>query len=227
MPLYDAVFFGILPGSPDPKADLKALGLDPSYARYSGTVAWGPGTGVADGALVRAIQANVGPFELMEFYLKRPERMWQRLRVLLPSALSLRPEFCGNFERDAGRFPGARSEGVAFWNWFHERCLSRIAYFLLCELVFVVVGGGLTLLFERESSPVTRRWAELAICLAACCLTAFCVAAFGDAWDSVKHEFLFNLLLDTSLVFGIVAALNIGLGCRHVPHLHSAINSHQ
>ena len=83
------------------------------------------------------------------------------------------------------------------------------------------------LLFERQCPPITRRRAELAICLAACCLTAFCVAAFGDAWDSVKHQFLFNLLLDTCLVFGIVAAHNIGLGYRHVPYLHGAVHSHQ
>jgi Na+(H+)/acetate symporter ActP len=36
-------------------------------------------------------------------------------------------------------------------------------------------------------------------------LTAFFAAAFGDAWEPVKHQFLFNLLLDTCLVFGLAA----------------------
>jgi hypothetical protein len=205
--LYNVIFFGILPDSQDPRADLKALGLNPDYAQYSGTVAWSPGTGVADGDLVNAIQANVSSFGLMGFYLRRPDRMWRRRKVILPAALSLRPEFCGNFDRSAGRLPGARSQAIAVWSWFHERCLSRIAYFVLGGLVLAVVCGGLVLLFYRRCPPVTRRWMELAICLATCCLTAFFVAAFGDAWDTVKHEFLFNLLLDTCLIFGFVAAL--------------------
>ena len=63
-----------------------------------------------------------------------------------------------------------------------------------------------------------RGLAELGVCLATCCLVSFFAAAFGDAWDNVKHQFLFNLLLDTCLVFGFVAALQYGLNslaCYH------------
>jgi hypothetical protein len=204
--LYNVIFFGILPESGDPGADLKALGLDPNYAQYSGTVAWSAGTGVGDGTLVNAIQAHVNSFKLVAFYLSRPVRIWQRLEELLPISLSLRPEFCGNFDRSAGRRPGANSEAIALWSRFHERGLSRIAPLLLGELIVVVICGGL-LLFLSDCSAAVRRWRELGICLATCCLTAFFVALFGDAWDTVKHQFLFNLLLDTCLVFGFVVAL--------------------
>jgi len=205
--LYNVIFFAILPDSPDARSDLRVLDLNPDYAQYSGTVAWSPGTGVADGALVNAIQTNVSSFRLIEFYLRRPGRMWRRLEVLLPSSLSLRPEFCGNFDRSAGRLAGARSEAIALWSSFHSRCLSRIAAWLLSALAGSVVGGGLVLLFHRGRTASVRRWQELGICVAACCLTAFFVAAFGDAWDNVKHQFLFNLLLDTCLVFLFVATL--------------------
>ena len=80
---YNVIFFGILPGSDDPQSDLKALGLNPDYARYAGTVAWSSGTGVRDGALVNAVEANVTSFGLMAFYLKRPMRMLGRLEELL------------------------------------------------------------------------------------------------------------------------------------------------
>jgi hypothetical protein len=205
--IYNVIFFAILPDSPDARSDLQALGLNPDYAQYSGTVAWSLGTGVADGALVNALQANVSSFRLIEFYLRRPGRMWRRLEVLLPSSVSLRPEFCGNFDKSAGRLPGARSEAVALWSSFHKRCLSRIAALLIGALIVTVVGGGLVLLFHSRRTASVRRFPELGICLAACCLTAFFVAAFGDAWDNVKHQFLFNLLLDTCLVFLFVAAL--------------------
>jgi hypothetical protein len=205
--LYDMVFSGILPESEDARSDLKALGLDPNYARYSGTLPWSPGTGVADGALVNAIQANVSSFSLMEFYLRRPARLWRHFQARFPGALSLRPEFCGNFDRSAGRPPGARSNAVALWSRFHECCLSRIALLLFGALVLVPAAGVVFVLRHRSATP-EGRWVELGILLAACCLTAFFVAAFGDTYDSVKHQFLFNLLLDACLVFGFVAALH-------------------
>jgi hypothetical protein len=203
--VYNAIFFGILPESPDPQSDLKALGLNPSYAQYSGTVAWSPGTGVADGALVNTLLTDVGSFRLMAFYWKRPWRMWRHIDERFPTVLSLRPEFCGNFDRSAGRLPGARSGAIDLWSRFHERGLLRIAHLLIPALVLLVAGGVLVLVFHSGATAAVRRWTELAICLAACCLTAFFAAAFGDAWEPVKHQFLFNLLLDTCLVFGLAA----------------------
>jgi hypothetical protein len=205
--LYDMVFYGILPESEDARSDLKALGLDPNYARYSGTLPWSPGTGVADGAVVNALQANVSSFSLMEFYLRRPARLWRHLQARLPTALSLRPEFCGNFDRSAGRPPGATSNAVALWSRFHKRYLSRIALLLLSALVLVPTGS-VVFVLSAGAAACARRWAELGILLATCCLTAFFVAAFGDVYDNVKHQFLFNLLLDACLVFGFVAALH-------------------
>ncbi len=46
-----------------------------------------------------------------------------------------------------------------------------------------------------------RQSIEMLALLAIGCLTAFLVAALGDAWDNVKHLFLFNLLLDAYLIF--------------------------
>lgn len=205
--LYNMIFFAVLPESGDPSGDLKALGLDPSYVRYSGTLAWSPGTGVADGSVVNAIQANVTPGTLVKFYLKRPARLWKHVRAVLSVALLLRPEFCGNFEKSAGRPPGARSEAVALWSHFHERSLAPIGRYLLLAIVLAPLAGG-ALLFKRSLAPAFRRWTEVAIGLSLCCSMAFFAAAFGDAWDIVKHQFIFNLLLDACLVFGLVASLN-------------------
>jgi hypothetical protein len=201
--VYNAIFFGILPESPDPQSDLKALGLDPGYTRYSGTVAWSPGTGVADGTLVNTLLNDVSSLRLVTFYLKRPRRMWRHIDELFPAALSLRAEFCGNFDRSARRLPGARSDAIALWSRFHERGLLRIGHFLIPALILAVIGGSAVLLLHRGATEAVWRWTEFAICLAACCLTGFFAAAFGDAWEPVKHQFLFNLLLDTCLVFGI------------------------
>src|SRR5262249_26155891 len=105
---YNSIFFGLLPQSDAPRSDLISLGLSPDYAQYVGTVAWSPGTGVADGRLVSALDSRTAQMNLMRFYLTHPARLFRRISSILPAAFSLRPEFCGNFEASAGRPPGAR-----------------------------------------------------------------------------------------------------------------------
>jgi hypothetical protein len=202
--LYDVVFYGILPDSRDPKADLVALGLNPDYAKYSGTLPWSENTGVADGALVNALQEKVTPFSLVAFYVARPARMLEHVEKRLPAYLSLRPEFCGNYEASAGKAPGARSKAIALWSNLHERILSPAGLFLLlAALPLSVVAGLVITLRKRRSRAPTLGWVQLGTCLAACCFLSFFVAAFGDSYDNTKHQFLFNLLLDTCLVYGV------------------------
>ncbi len=206
--IYNMIFMAVLPESKDPASDLKSLGLDPKYVRYSGTLAWSPNTGVADGYLVNAIQAAVTPITVVEFYVRRPSRMWTHIRSVLSVALSLRPEFCGNFDQSAGKPPGARSYSFAIWSQFHERFLSSIAVFLLGALTITPLACAVALLSRRKFAPSFRRSLEVTMILATCCLLAFLSAAFGDAWDNVKHQYLFNLLLDVSIVWVALAGLS-------------------
>jgi len=103
----------------------------------------------------------------------------------------------------AGKLPGARSEAIAFWSHFHSRYLARIGGLLLLSLsVLILVCLALISTIEREGQR--RRWIELFLFMVVCCLMSFVVAAFADAWDNVKHQFLFNLLLDSCLIFVVV-----------------------
>jgi len=194
---YNQMFLAILPESRNPSADLKALGLESELVKYSGTGAWSPGSGfhemVANGLVGNKItHALIG-----RFYLQHPTRIWRHAKRLLPIAFSLRPEWCGNFERTAGRAPGARSAAFTLWSSFHEQGLRRIGNLILILLFVSPAVAAIAWI----CLPARRRHIELLALLSVCCLTAFLVAALGDAWDNVKHLFLFNLMLDTCLIF--------------------------
>jgi hypothetical protein len=206
--IYNMIFMAVLPESQDPASDLKAFGLDSGYVRYAGTLAWSPDSGLADGHVVNALQANATPITVVEFYLRRPARMWRHMRAVLSVALSLRPEFCGNFDSSAGRPPGARSNSFALWSYFHERYLSPIATYLFGAIALAPFAGAI-LLWKHSLTPAARRWTEMGMCLSVCASIAFLVATFGDAWDTVKHQFIFNLILDTCLVSGFVAVCDL------------------
>jgi hypothetical protein len=200
-PVYDMIFMAILPESKSPSTDLEALGLDPELARYSGTGAWSAGSAFGDVKLTGAIGTTVTSLSICRFYLLRPVRLWRHLKTVLPRAMWLRPEWCGNFELDAGFAPGARSPSFSLWSRVHERVLTPLAKPILFALAASLP---ITLLRWRRLSGVAKHRAEILVFVTFCCLVSFFVAAFGDAWDTVKHLCLFNSLLDAWLLFAVV-----------------------
>jgi len=189
---YNAIFMAILPESPTPAADLQELGLDPQLASFSGSGAWTPRTAFPD-LYNRALLRDVTGATVARFYLRHPARIWRRAKVLLPVAFSLRPEWCGNFEASAGRPQGAKSHSFIVWSTFHERILTPLGRFLLIALVISPI---IAIAF-RSRNPAGL---EFLTVLTVCALVAFLTAAIGDAWDNVKHMYLFNLLLDAWLI---------------------------
>ena len=192
---YNQLFLGILPESDTRVADLKEFGLGPEFARYSGTGAWSPGTAFPEMVTSGKIGRQVTPASIARFYLFHPGRVWRRATSVLPIAFSLRPEWCGNFERSAGRKAGARSTAFSLWSGFRERYLAKAGAALFAAMLICL--ALLTPAWIRFRAE--RRRIEFLGLLSAGCLAAFVVAICGEAWDTVKHLFLFNLMLDTWL----------------------------
>ncbi len=196
---YDQVFMAILPESKDPARDAQALNLPADWLKYSGTGAWTPGTNFAEGVRSGMIGKTITHASIIRFYALRPARIWRRAKQVLPVAFSLRPEFCGNFERSAGRPPDAKSQSFNLWSRFHEVVLTACGKLILIALLLCPAIS----LAAWFCWPPRRRMIEFWGVLGVSCLLSFLVAVCGDAWDNVKHLFLFNLLLDTWLVTSI------------------------
>jgi hypothetical protein len=79
---------------------------------------------------------------------------------------------------------------------FHEHVLRRIGRPILI-LLFISPAIAAIVWIRLPG----WRDIELLALLSAGCLTGFLTAALGDAWDNVKHLFLFNLMLDACLIF--------------------------
>lgn len=202
---YDTLFMAILPESKTPAADLQAFHLDPSLLSYSGSGAWSPGTAFGQLAERGTLDHELTPASVARFWLLHPARIWRRAKAVLPIAFSLRPEWCGNFERAAGRPPGARSSSFILWSWLHEHLITKLGKFLLVTLA--VFPFAAIVVWIRL--PRRRRGIEVLTVLSACCLMAFLVAICGDAWDNVKHLFLFNLLFDATLLSALSCLLSV------------------
>jgi len=191
---YNMLFSAVLPESRDPRGDLRELGMDPELVRFKGTLAWSPQTGIYDKSVQSALRSG-GPVHIAAFYAARPSRLWRHVTTLFPVATQIRPESCANFTMSARRAPAARATQFSLWSTFHERWLGRVTKFLLFGLLAMLLAGIAT----------WRKWrfAPVMALLPALALTAFLTAAFGDANEPIKHQYLFNLLLDACLLFGL------------------------
>jgi len=194
---YNMLFSSVLPESRDPRGDLRALGLSEDWVRLKGSLSWSPDSGLYEERVRQVLPEKAGPLKIVEFYARRPTRLWRHITTLIPIATGLRPECCGNFEPQVGRPPKAISYTLALWSEVHARWLPKVLKALLAALVVTAATG----LFRNG-------WFWMAGLLASMCLTAFMTAAFGDAAEPVKHQFLFNLLLDACLVFWLAGAIN-------------------
>lgn len=209
---YGMVFSGILPESKDRAADLRALGLDPQLAVYSGSGAWTPNTVFPRLAEAGILEHRVTTFTILRFYLARPARIWRRLHGKLPEITFLRRNWYGNFEPSAGLPRAAQTQAFNIWSYFHERMLPAVNKWIVFALAAAPFAA--LWLWLRTSGRAACRRLELAALLPLCAVTALLSAVFGDAFDLIKHLYLFNLLLDTCLI--LAAALLCGAAARHV-----------
>jgi len=203
---YGMVFSGILADSKNPAADLRALGLDPQLAKYAGTGAWSAGTYFPQMA-ASGVLKGVNTFTVLRFYLLRPARMWRRLHGLLPQITFLRWRGYGNFEPSAGLPPAAQTRAFTLWSGFHERVLPSVNKWIVFALAVWPLLAAWRWLRDRDA--VRRRRLELSALLPVCCLAALFSAVYGDAFDVIKHMYLFNLLLDTCMLYAASWAWNL------------------
>jgi hypothetical protein len=196
--LYKIVFYEILPRSPDRAGDLRAMGLDPAAARYSGTTAKGPGSPFNDPRVHASLFPKLGYRALLRFYLRRPARAAAELIRGAPAGLELRAEF-GNFEKSAGFRPGARS--TAYSGWTRIRLLGTGAAALLLAAFF----GANALLAIAGRFPLPAR-ASLATLVAMGTL-AFAICTLSSAHVELSRKlYVFHAITDLLIVIDLALA---------------------
>lgn len=195
--LYNLVFFELLPHSPAPASDLSALGLDPSWARYSGTAAYSGGTAFSDPKFRDELLAMTGYGSVARLYASRPDRLWSAMNRASADALTLRPTDLGNFAREAGFAPGSRSQRFSAWSHLRERAKPAGLW------VAILLAGNLALAAAsyRAASWRGRRSREGIALLASMAAITFVIAAGGDGhMEMARHLFLFQALCDLLLI---------------------------
>jgi len=218
--MFHTMFMELLPKSPDPAADLDALGLDRSLLRYSGMNAYMPQAPIEDPAFRAAFYDRFRARDLVLFYLRRPGRMLDRMSRGAAQAFQLRTPGLGNFEPPAP----PRSMDRRFGTWSRlRRGLDRHGFLWL----ILLLGGNLAAaaVVWLRARGAARLLPEAVAILCAMAAVEFGVCVFGD-WlgDTARHLYAFHAMCDLLIAADVAWALDAALRRRAAPAAAMAPN---
>ncbi|MGI6668280.1 MAG: hypothetical protein ACOX4M_02215 [Acetivibrionales bacterium] len=152
---YQAVFYGILRGSPNPAADLEELGLDPSYSALAGTNYFMDEypVDIKSPEFQKDLSDKVSHINILRFYLEHPRRFLQKLEYAAENGFRIN-QGMGNYEKYPGI--GYKQVAAAFsgWGWFKLNILPNNLYFVLA--FYTVAVAVLTIEFARARKERIR-----------------------------------------------------------------------
>jgi hypothetical protein len=200
--VFSVIFFRILPGSQDVSGDLRLLGLDDSYKRYTGQHAFTFHGAFDEPGFRQEFEKRISYLNLGRFYLRRPGRSWQDFRKSLAEAGSQRPDL-GNFDRKYGRPEFSQSRRFAWWSdlktWmFQGNGGTYLAAILLLTAAALALAMG------------DRAYLAGVITLVALMYVELLGSALGDALEVKRHFFLFHALED------LLVVATVGLAARRI-----------
>ena len=193
--LRQAVFDEVLRYSPDPRRDLREIGLDPALADDSARSL------AIDAAREERSLVRLDYSTLVRFYLTHPGRTASILARTARAAMVIRPPAFGDLPESAAKRPRARSQ--RFSTWSHARAKAAAAGPYLLALIF---GGafGLALHSVRHGDPGSVLGGKIVILLVALGVVDFGVCALLNSHVEIeRHLYVFDAITDTLLAIGL------------------------
>jgi len=195
---WNGVFYGLLLDSPSPAADLAALGLEPTLARFVG-VAGVEANGTVERAPVMEVGGRLDFRAIAAFYLRHPGRFVRVASRCAEHAFTWRGALLGNYTRDSGRPARAHAPSLTGWSVFQDRVFPKRLWFLAS---FLALFSGVAI-WELRRGLGTPRARTALLCLTVGLMTvlAFAVVVLaGGTEDTAVDLFLFQVLFDVCLI---------------------------
>ncbi|MFI5608945.1 hypothetical protein [Amycolatopsis sp. NPDC051903] len=198
--VYNAIFDSIVDGKHDTNADLAALGLPQSFAKYIGTGWWTPGAAKTD-PLYPRYRDKISRRNVVQYYSTHPERVTEILQQGGVNTLTARPDNLGSFGELSGQPRLSKEYRVPVFSGL-AALAAPAGLFVLIPIWVLLAWAGVRA-FRRR-----RREFGLVVFL----LTFFAVgqlglSALGEGVEGVKHQLLTLFPTALAIVFGVLSLL--------------------
>ncbi len=211
--LWNSVFLEIVGRSNTPEQDLNELGLPATMIIYKGTYAFSEGV---NRNIYEDFQHSWLYFRILRFYILHPMRLIDLVEISAPSTFNLQPPNLGNFDSSSGFKSYAKSTKLVLWSGLSRIVLPGSIWTLLI-LFLVNLGAGIVKVIKFDHKPSDRLISELHLTLTLMALVQFFTVLLAEGtFELVKHMYLFNILIDCTLVFLIAYLVGLISGYSNV-----------
>jgi len=189
--VYGQVFGTILPNSPDPAADLRSLGADPSLADASGTDPESPGA-ASQRLEYLQFREDVTTSDYVRFYVTHPGRLVSLGGIGLQGVAHWRQDYLGSYLPESGQKPLAIESRVDVYGTAFKDAFPVLFVLFWLGMTYV---GVRTARDPRLPTP-EQNLGRLSVFLAAASLSQFwTVLIFTGLPDLYRQMIFTNLLL--------------------------------
>jgi hypothetical protein len=199
---------------PTPVADLRALGLPASWARYAGDYYWHhPSVRVSP--LYNRYAGKLTDTNIAKYLLTHPGRAVSIGQSAAVLGQQFRVTTLGNYPPATGHAPGSHESRVIVFTWLMHRLPPGLGLLWLLPLWVVMTALAVVALKLRRRAPDWWRDAAGAVlCMVGCAVMAFIPPAFFAGISTTRH--LVGMNLSTLLALLLSAALAISMTYRAV-----------
>ena len=206
----DVIFEDLVPRhDPTAVADLRALGLPASWARYAGTDSFGPSSVLRNPQWYR-YQSRLSDANIARFYLTHPGRLLSVGQKAANDAMGLRNPHEGNYAPSAGHPPGALENRVVVLTWLMRQLPRGLGLFLLVPLWLVMAVLAIAALAVPGGRSWRRDGAVLVLCMTGCSIAAFIPPAFFAGISTTRHMVGMNLATALAVIGSVALGLSMG-----------------
>jgi len=191
------------------RADLAALGLPPSWARYAGTNSFSP-LSVRNDPLYPRYEAKLSDGTIAHFLLTHPRSIVSTGQQAAIYAQQLRVTYLGDYAPSAGHPPGATESRVIVLTWLMHRLPRHLGLLWYVPLWTAMALIAIAALFVPHGGAWRRDGAVLVLCMTGCAVAAFIPVAYFDGISTTRHMVGMNMA--TALAVPISIALVISMG---------------
>jgi hypothetical protein len=208
MRVVDTIFEHIVsPNDPNKGADLRALGLPASWAKYAGSYYWSSHS-VRQDPLYHRYEPKLTDSHMERYFLTHPGRIISVGDQAANEGLRVRISYLGDYAPSAGHGPGALDSREIVFSWLAQRLPPRLGLLWLALLWLAMATVGLFALARRRV-PWHRDGAVVVLCMTGCAVVGFIPPAYFDGIETARHMAVMNLAL--ALAFAMSVALAVSM----------------
>ena len=209
----DMIFTDIVTTRANAPAQLRALGLPTSWAKYAGHYYWHPHS-VRTNPLFTRYEGRLTDANIAHYLLTHPGSIASIGQKAATAAQLLRVTTLGDYPPASGHAAGSVESRVVVITWLAQRLPARLGLFLLLPLWAVMAAIGAVTLRLRRGDSWHRDGAVLVLCMTGCAMAAFIPPAYFAGISTTRHMVGSNLA--TLLALTLSLALAVSLGYRAV-----------